>query len=357
MTSGLLTIPSRYYTDPDYYRIEKERILYRTWQFACHETDIAEPGAYQTVQIADESVVVLRGRDKEVRAFYNVCRHRAHRIVEGAGKCQRLVCPYHAWSYNLDGSLATARGTEEVAGFDPKAIRLRSVRVESFCGLIFVNLDDEAASLDDLYPGMREELLAVTPGMASLIRVHEDRIVHDCNWKVSVENFSECYHCRVAHKYVTANLYSGTDYRISTDNGYVRHYSPGLRDRDANGDLHIWMMWPNFAILTYPIHRAVSFRLFQSLGPRNTAYVYFIFVDPSLSDAQRKEVTEYGASIYHSNNAKEDGDIVRNVQLGLESRSYNQGYLVVTPTPSAESEVAVAFFQEQYLEAIGESRA
>ena len=352
MSKPLQTIPSRYYTDPEYYRIEKGKIFYCTWQFVCHETDIAEPGAYRTVQIADESIVVLRDHDGHIRAFYNVCRHRAHRIVEGSGNCSRLVCPYHAWVYNLDGSLAKARGTEEIAGFDPKSVRLSPVRVESFCGLVFVNLDDESVCLDDLYPDLREELLNIIPGLSNLIRVHEDCIVHDCNWKVSVENFSECYHCPVAHKYVTTNLYSGTEYRISTGKGYVRHYSPGLRDQEANGDLHIWMLWPNFAILTYPIYRSVSFRLFQSLGPRTTAYTYFMFIDPGLTDAQRKEVVEYGGTVYHSNNAIEDGNIVRNVQLGLESRSYNQGHLVVTPTPSAESEIGVAYFQNRYLEEI-----
>ena len=84
MSKPLQTIPSRYYTDSEYYRIEKGKIFYCTWQFVCHETDMAETGAYQTVQIADESIVVLRDHDSHIHAFYNVCRHRAHRIVEGS---------------------------------------------------------------------------------------------------------------------------------------------------------------------------------------------------------------------------------------------------------------------------------
>ena len=351
MSKPLQTIPSRYYTDPEYYRIEKGKIFYCTWQFVCHETDIAEPGAYRTVQIADESIVVLRDHDGHIRAFYNVCRHRAHRIVEGSGNCSRLVCPYHAWTYNLDGSLAKARGTEEIAGFDPRSIRLQSVRLENFCGLILVNLDDNAQSLDEMFPGLRQEISEMKPALSKMILAYEDRIHHGCNWKVSVENFSECYHCPVAHQYITTNLYSGTDYRISIDTNLVRHFSPRLKDRDMHGDLHIWFLWPNLAIQVHPLYRSVSVRQFMALGARDTEYVYHWYADPGLSDAQYEELVELG-STYHKTNGMEDQSIVRNVQLGLESRSYNQGYLVVTPTPSAESEIGVAHFQNRYLEEI-----
>ena len=349
------TLTSNYYTDPAYYEIEKEKIFYRTRQFVCHATDIAEPGMYQTMQIADENIVVLRDSNGGIQAFYNVCRHRAHRVVDGEGKCQRLTCPYHAWTYGLDGKLVRAPGTEEIDGFDPGPISLRSVRVENFCGLIFANLNDDAQSIDELYPELRAEVEAVLPGLPNMTRVHVDHIQHDCNWKVSVENYSECYHCAVVHKYVTANLYSGTEYRISTDNGYVRRFSPALRDREVNGDLEIWMLWPNCAIQTYPYYRSLSIRLFQSTGPRASTYTYFMFIDPDLTDEQRAEVVDYGANIYHSNNALEDSNIVRSVQQGLESRSYEKGHLVLPPVPSAESEIGVAYFQQQYLKAMTES--
>ena len=159
------TIPSRYYSDPDYYDLKKERIFYRCWQFACHVTEIPEPGSFHTIQIADESIVVLRGDDGEIRAFYNVCRHRAHRLVEGNGKCPRITCPYHAWTYGPDGKLVRASGTEEIEEFNEQDIRLQAVRIENFCGMIFVNLDDDSRSLDDLYPSLQADLLTAIPGL------------------------------------------------------------------------------------------------------------------------------------------------------------------------------------------------
>lgn len=357
MTHENLTISSRYYTDPAYYEIEKEKILYRTWQFACHRTDIPGPGSFHTVQIGDESIVILHGEDGEIRAFYNVCRHRAHRITEGSGQCKRLSCPYHAWTYNLDGTLFRAPGTEDVEGFDPETIRLRPVRVEGFCGLMFVNLDDEATAMDELYPGLQEEILDKKPTLPNVVRVYEDRVRHECNWKVSVENYSECYHCPVAHKYITSNIYSGTEYRISVEDGIIRHFSPRLNEREIHGDLHIWFLWPNFAIQIFPIYRSISLRHFQGLGHRETDYVYSWYVDPDLTDSESEEVAELGRSTHHSNNGLEDQNIVRNVQLGLESRSYDQGQLIITPNPSAQSELAVGHFQKRYLQAISGASA
>ena len=120
---------------------DKERVFYRTWQYVGHVCTLPSPGSFFTARIADESLIVVRDDSQNLHAFYNVCRHRAHRIVEGSGTRDRFVCPYHAWSYALDGCLLAAPKTDEVAGFD-KNVRLPEVRLEVFCGLIFVNLDD-----------------------------------------------------------------------------------------------------------------------------------------------------------------------------------------------------------------------
>ncbi len=356
MTTPQKTIPSYYYTDSDYYELEKERIFYRTWQFACHVTDIPEHGSFQTIQIADESVVVLRDNDDEIRAFYNVCRHRAHRLVEGNGKRPLITCPYHAWAYGLDGKLVRAPGTKEIEGFDAQSIGLQTIRVDELCGLIFVNLDDNAENLDRLFPELRSDLVEHKPGLATMQQIHQSILPHACNWKVSVENYSECYHCQVVHKYSVSNLYSGSEYRITLKNGVVRHYTPSLKDREVHGDLHIWFLWPNFAIQLYPLYRSVSLRHFQPLGPGESQYVYTWYIDPGLNDAQRAEVMALGSSTYHSTNGIEDQNIVRNVQLGLNSRSYDRGHLVIPPIASDTSEIAVADFQKRYLEAIGESQ-
>ena len=352
MASPTLTIPSRYYTDPAFYQLEKERIFWRTWQFVCHTTDVQDAGAFWTADVAGESVVVVRGKDGTARAFYNVCRHRGHRLLQGDGACNRLVCPYHAWAYDLDGSLSSARGTEDIAGFDKANYGLKSLRLESFCGFLFVNLDADAQSLDELYPGLRDEILEKQPRIESMIRVHAECVSHECNWKVSVENYNECYHCPVAHKYIVSNLYSGDQYRITVEGGVVRHFSPRLEQRDLHGDLVIWSLWPNLSIQSQPIHRSVSIRHFRSVTHRESLYDYLWYVDPDLPAEAKEQVLEMGQKTYNSTNAVEDQSIVKNVQLGLESRGYDQGPLVIKPGAASENEHAVAFFQSCYLDVI-----
>ena len=107
-------LPSRYYLEPEVFAAEKERIFYRTWQFACHVESVRRPGDYATCALADQDLIVIRGRDGRLRAFYNVCQHRAHQLAKGRGNMKRIVCPYHAWSYELDGRLAYARNSESV---------------------------------------------------------------------------------------------------------------------------------------------------------------------------------------------------------------------------------------------------
>lgn len=347
MSTPEQTMPSRFYTDPTVYEAEKDRILYRTWQFAGHVNDIADIGSFRTLEIADESLVLVRGRDGQIRAFYNVCRHRAHRLAEGGGRCRTMVCPYHAWSYDLDGRLLNAPGTDDVEGFDAGSIRLRQARLEDFCGLLFVNLDDAAPTMTELYPGLKEEILAAKPGLPSMRQVFADRIAHDCNWKVSVENFSECYHCPVVHKYVVSTCYSADEYRITIEDGIVRHYAPRLKDREAHGDLRIWHLWPNLAIELFPLHRAISVRHFEPAGPRNTTYAYLWYADPNLPETAVEEIIETGR-IYRKTNGAEDERLVKNVQLGLESRSYDVGPLVITSAITSQSEHAVAHFQNRY---------
>ena len=220
-----ITIPSRLYVDPEVYEQDKEKVFYRTWQYVGHVCKLPDTGAFFTARIADEGLIIVRDKDQTLRAFYNVCRHRAHRVVEGTGTRDRFVCPYHAWSYGLDGCLLAAPKTEEVPGFNPN-VKLREARLETFAGLIFVNLDDNAASLNEVFPDLEAEVLAAKPTLAGMQLVFEDRITHECNWKVSVENFSECYHCPVAHRYITTNLYSADEYRVVIKDNVVRHHSP-----------------------------------------------------------------------------------------------------------------------------------
>jgi phenylpropionate dioxygenase-like ring-hydroxylating dioxygenase large terminal subunit len=193
------TLDARYYTDPQVFRIEQEGLLSRTWQFAGHVSQVEKPGDYFTFEIAGQSLFCIRGKDGALRAFYNVCQHRAHELVSGEGNAKLLVCPYHAWSYELTGELRSGPNIRAVSGFDKARICLTPVRVENVHGFIFANLDAGAKPMDDWFPGMREELAAYVPQIDRLKPLEWVEIPESCNWKVSVENYSECYHCSLNH--------------------------------------------------------------------------------------------------------------------------------------------------------------
>ena len=129
-TSGKLSppLPARYYIEPDAFEIDKQAIFYRTWQCVGHASQVRKAGDYLSFSVVDEDIAVVRGQDSKLRAFYNVCRHRGHPVVEGAGNCTSIVCPYHGWIYDLNGQLSGAREARGQADINPKTIRLRRVR-------------------------------------------------------------------------------------------------------------------------------------------------------------------------------------------------------------------------------------
>ena len=188
-----------YYTDPTIWQRELTTLLARTWQFAVHASAIPNTGDYATFQIAGENLFAIRNAAGEVRTFYNVCQHRAHQLVNGTGNAKLVVCPYHAWTYELDGRLRSAPNSASVPGFDRKGICLTEVKAEVFCGFVFVNLDPRATPMAEWFPNVGAELRSFVPHIDRLKPLEWVEIPEACNWKVSVENYSECYHCSLNH--------------------------------------------------------------------------------------------------------------------------------------------------------------
>ena len=135
------SIHSDCYLDARFLEVEREQVFHRSWQFLCHEEKLREPGSYVATDVQGQSIFVARDKDGELRGFYNVCRHRGHELLSGQGKINSITCPYHAWVYNLDGSLRRARRSELIENFCESDIHLMPIQVETFCHLIFVNLD------------------------------------------------------------------------------------------------------------------------------------------------------------------------------------------------------------------------
>lgn len=185
-----------FYIDQDYFRLDMEMIWYRDWLFMGHDCEIPRAGNYFTVQIGDYPVVIVRGRDKVIRAFHNTCRHRGHRVCTAdKGASAKLVCPYHQWTYDLDGSLVFARQMGE--DFDKSQFGMKQVHCESVAGYIFICLADQAP---DFAPVRQTIEPYVAPHRLSESKVaFESTIVEKGNWKLVWENNRECYHCAGNH--------------------------------------------------------------------------------------------------------------------------------------------------------------
>ncbi len=185
-----------FYIDPDFHKLDMELIWYRDWLFAGHDCEIAKPGAYFTLQVGDYPVVVVRGRDGQIRAFHNACRHRGSRVcTTQKGTSARLVCPYHQWTYDLDGSLVFARQMGE--DFRKEDFGLKPVACESVAGYIFICLAKEPADFAP-FRALMEPYFA--PHNLTETKVaYESTIIEKGNWKLVWENNRECYHCAGNH--------------------------------------------------------------------------------------------------------------------------------------------------------------
>jgi len=351
------TLPARLYTSADAFAQEAEAIFFRSWMYAGHTEDLAEVGSYITRQILDQNIMVIRGRDMQLRAFYNVCSHRAHELVRGAGQTKVIVCPYHAWSYHLDGRLRTARGSENVDGFNGAEFCLKPVQVEEFGPLVFINLDPKAESLASQSGDMLAEVRAKIPEFDRLIRVETRSWELKANWKVIVDNFLECYHCRNAHP-AFAQLVDLDTYRSVTHGIYSTHLSQsgrpdnkayGFNKDDASQIGAFWWLWPTFTLNAAP-------------GPANMAVFYILPLAPDRS----LEVTEYyflskdldperQGRLDYANNVLtiEDNNICEAVQRGLASRGYSQGRFIVDRERTEISEHAVHHFHTLVAQALG----
>jgi phenylpropionate dioxygenase-like ring-hydroxylating dioxygenase large terminal subunit len=352
-----LSLAAKYYTDPEVFKLETSGLLARTWQFAGHASQLTETGDYFTFDLAGESLFCIKGRDGEIRTFYNVCQHRAHQLVSGQGQTRVVVCPYHAWTYELTGKLRAGPNIKAVEGFDKSSICLTSVRTEVFLGFIFVNLDNDAKPMDDWFPNVRTELESYIPHWDTLAPLEWVEIPENCNWKVSVENYSECYHCTLNHPTFSTGVVRPETYDIQPQ-GYCLRHTTECNSMDAmtydinsgfdkNDQYSSWFLWPMFSFQVYPgnllntyhwramdADHVVVWRGWYSVGGEENDIVRQMAV-------QDRETT-----------VAEDIGLVESVQRGLKSRGYVPGPLVVDPKCGVNSEHSILTLQRWMKEAV-----
>jgi Rieske 2Fe-2S family protein len=190
------SLDQRFYTDPDIYNLEVDRIISRNWILAGHQSELPEPGDYKVLNVATESAIIVRGSDGELKAFANVCRHRGSLVcLESAGHTQKFSCPYHGWMYDIDGNLTAARSMPD--GFDKSEHGLNKVSLETIHGLVFVCFSDNPPGVDSARRDLAEPV-AMFDFEHLKLAAHKSYDI-DANWKLSIENYQECYHCATAH--------------------------------------------------------------------------------------------------------------------------------------------------------------
>jgi choline monooxygenase len=353
------TLPGAYYHDPAIFARERTAIFFRTWQYVGHVAMIREPGSYIVRDILDQSVVVLRDHAGAVRAFFNVCQHRAHRLLEGEGKAGAVItCPYHAWAYDLTGALRTARGSERMRSFDRSAFCLSPVRLDSFLGFLFVNLDGAAPPFAEVTGGLAAEVAAFSPDAADLLCAHRSEYRLKANWKNSVENYDECFHCPVQHKTLVEGALDYESYRVvvhphhhshhSRDKGPAMGYGTVTAGAAKPREFGSWLLWPNWCIEAYPGGNLTVFH-HVPLGPEETVQRCEWYFPHATPTAEEREVIDFVHVV-----RLEDIPICESVQNGLHSLGYRQGRFVVDDARSEVSEHAVHDFQLKVLRALGD---
>ena len=358
------SLPGWLYTDPEFYAAEMDRVIRPSWQIVCHESDIAKPGDYHTLDYCGESVIAIRGQDGQIRAFTNVCRHRAMRLVEGPVGCaKKLVCPYHAWVYETDGRLTGVPMKSDYPALRLEDNPLHAVDIEIWRGFVFVRLEGDGPSVAEMMapydaeiaPYKFEDMRCIGP-----VRLRERNV----NWKNVGDNYSDNLHIPVAHDGLTRLF--GKSYAIEaqpwvdkmsgyivdrvSDNPWERFYQKHLPNVPHLPDVNqrLWLyykLWPNMAFDIYADQ--IDFMQWLPLSPTTCVLREMAFALPD--DSREMKLVRYANWRINRVVNAEDTWLIERVQQGMASRSYAAG-------PIGSSEVCLRSFAKKIRTLIPEAR-
>lgn len=326
------TIPGRWYTDAAILEAERDKIFWRTWQPVAHAAAVAEPSSYTSAEILGEPIAIARDKQGMLRAFSNVCRHRAASIINGSGKGAALRCPYHGWTYALDGRLLSTPEFEGVEEFDKANVCLPPIRCEVWGPYVFVNLDANAVPLAEVLGEIPPEIARLGCPIENMAFSERRDYEIGCNWKVYVDNYLEGYHLPSAHPSLFREL-DYAQYRVNTFRYYSSQFAP-IRAKaadpktgsaktprryefgDANqGALYFWI-FPNLMLNVYPDNMSANIILPIGHGRTLTIFEWFGYAGSAVAP----DTIAFSDEIQ-----QEDIGICEAVQRGLQSRTYSQG--------------------------------
>jgi phenylpropionate dioxygenase-like ring-hydroxylating dioxygenase large terminal subunit len=359
-----LSLPGWLYHDPEFFRVEMERVIRPSWQIVCHQSDIPNAGDWQSIDYLGESVIVIRGDDREVRAFANVCRHRGSRLVDGNQGCARkLVCPYHAWVYGADGRLRAVPHKADYPGLEMERLGLKPVELDRWNGFLFVRLESGGPPVADM---MRPYATEIEPYRFEDLRAI-GRVTlrpRTVNWKNVADNYSDGLHINVAHPGLTRLF--GRDYGVEAEAHVDRMHGNLLERPSANPSERAyqamlpavpylpaeaqrrWLyfkLWPNVAFDIYPDQ--VDFMQFLPVSPTETLIREIAYAIPD--DRREMRAARYLNWRINRRVNAEDTVLIQRVQDGMQSRNYEPG-------PLGQSEVALRSFADKLRRLIPEAR-
>jgi phenylpropionate dioxygenase-like ring-hydroxylating dioxygenase large terminal subunit len=358
------SLPGWLYHDPEFFEAEKRTFLRAAPQVVCHESEIASPGEWRTLDYLGESVIVIRGDDGQARAFTNVCRHRGSRLVDGTAGCARvLTCPYHAWSYARDGRLVGVMHRHEYPDFQTDELGLVPVSLENWRGFLFVRLEAGLPSVADMMAPYEAE---VAPYRLEELRATGQVVLRprDLNWKTISDNYSDHLHIPVGHPGLTRLF--GKSYAIEAT-GWVDRMEGDLRDEaSANPSerayqrmlpdvVHLpkshqrkWLYYKLFPCVAFDIYPdQVDFMQWLPTGPTTSVIREISYALPD--DRREMKVARYLNWRINRRVNAEDTDLISRVQQGMASPSY-------VPGPLGMSEVCLRSFAAKLRDFIPESR-
>src|SRR5919107_4060630 len=359
-----MSLPGWLYFDPEFFEAEKKAFLRQAPQIVCHESEIAQPGEWRTLEYLGDGVIVIRGDDGEVRAFSNVCRHRGSRLVDGNGGCAKvLTCPYHAWSYARDGRLVGVPHRQEYPGLQTEKLGLFPIALENWRGFLFVTLEPGLPSVAEMMAPYEDE---VEPYRFEDLRVLGRITIRarQLNWKTLADNYSDHLHIPVGHPGLTRLF--GRNYRIDAQPYADRMQGDLVENESANSSERVyqrylpkvdhlpeshqrkWLyykLFPNVAFDIYPDQ--VDFMQFLPVSASETVIREISYALPD-DRREMKAVRYLNWRINRRVNA-EDTELITRVQLGMQSASYEPG-------PLGESELCLRSFAKKLRTLIPEAR-
>lgn len=345
------TLPSHFYFDPQVLKEEKAEVFGRTWQLVGRGEQVLSPGDYFTATIADEPLIVVRGADGCLRAFSNVCRHRAGPVAEGAGRRKSFQCGYHGWTYALDGRVTGTPEFEGVANWDKESCVLPQFRVETWGALVFVNLDGACAPLSATLEDL-PALLSQRDLSKMQLAARKEWFV-ECNWKTYVDNYLEGYHIPIVHPSLNREL-DYARYRTETKSYYSIQHAPIKRStaaritldaQNATDEAAYFWLFPNLMLNVYPDNYSTNL-IIPITAERTLTIFEWYFHEPDRTDvaAAIRRTVEFSDEIQ-----LEDIRICEAVQRGLRSRTYSTGRY------SVRRENGVHHFHNLLVEALKDS--